>query len=571
MQVGDPDQLANVRLVITLDSDTQLPPGTARRMIETLAHPLNRPRFDAEGRIIAGYTIIQPRVSPTLPSTSASPFSRLFADAVGIDPYTKAVSDVHQDLTGEGSYHGKGIYDVRAFSRVLTGRFPEAWVLSHDLIEGAHVRVGLASDIELYDEFPRGYQGYLSRQHRWIRGDWQIVDWVFPRVPLPGGGRGPNPLSGFDRWKIFDNLRRSLLPGDHFGLADHLLADGSPIGWIAALLVALQLLIQPLAQPFTMATTRRGWKGFSFSKVGHDLRRAVVDAALLPHQAGLALDAILRVGYRRRLSHRGLLQWTSAQVLSRRKRDRLPGFVLAMGLASLFSVIVGWALLYRMPSSLAPAGPWLFLWFLSPLIGWLLNRRPQAQPPQGLLPEKDRRFLRQVARRTWRYFSDLVSEETCWLPPDNYQVSPRNHLAMRTSPTNIGLWMVSTLAAGDFGYLTVDEVTEKLTRTMKTIDTLERYEGHLLNWYDIQTLSPLEPRYVSAVDSGNLLGALWSLEQGLDELLRGPVLDGKAFEGLRDTGEIMSRVGARGRPFESGGPNPRRAEARLGRPAGSPR
>lgn len=270
--VGDPDQLVNVRLVITLDSDTQLPPGTARRMIETLAHPLNRPRFNAEGRIIAGYTIIQPRVSPTLPSTSASPFSR-----------------------------------------VLTGRFPEARVLSHDLIEGAHVRVGLASDIELYDEFPRGYESYLNRQHRWIRGDWQIADWIFPRVPLPGGGRGPNPLSGFDRWKIFDNLRRSLLPVTILGLLITSWLIAPQIGWIAALLVALQLLSQPLAQPFTLATTRRGWQGFSFSKVGHDLRRAVVDAALIPHQAGLARDAILRVGYRRLLSHRRLLQWTSAQ------------------------------------------------------------------------------------------------------------------------------------------------------------------------------------------------------------------------------------------------------------------
>ena len=182
-----------------------------------------------KGRLLAGsYTIIQPRVSPTLPSTSASPFSRLFADAVGIDPYTKAVSDVHQDLSGEGSYHGKGIYDVRAFSRVLSGRFPEEWVLSHDLIEGAHVRVGLASDIELYDEFPQGYQSYASRQHRWIRGDWQIADWILPWVPQAAGGRGPNPLSWFDRWKIFDNLRRSLIPATSLGLLISLLADFSP-------------------------------------------------------------------------------------------------------------------------------------------------------------------------------------------------------------------------------------------------------------------------------------------------------------------------------------------------------
>ena len=240
---------------------------------------------------------------------------------------------------------------MSAPSAGVKGRFPEAWVLSHDLIEGAHVRVGLASDIELYDEFPRTYQSYLNRQHRWIRGDGQIVDWIFPRVPLAGGGRGRNPISGFDRWKIFDNLRRSLLPVTILGLLITSWLIAPQIGWIAALLVALQLLIQPLAQPFTMATTRRGWKGFSLSKVAHDLRRAAVDAALLPHQAGLALDAILRVGYRRLLSHRGLLQWTSAQAMSGRKRERLPGFVLAMGLTSFFSGIMGWALLYRIPSA----------------------------------------------------------------------------------------------------------------------------------------------------------------------------------------------------------------------------
>lgn len=536
--VGDPGPLSNVRFVITLDSDTQLPPGTARRLIETLAHPLNRPRFDTEGRIVAGYTIIQPRVSPTLPSTTASPFSRLFADAVGFDPYTKVVSDVYQDLTGEGSYHGKGIYDVRAFSRVLTGRFPEAWVLSHDLLEGAHVRVGLASDIELFDEFPRGYRGYSGRQHRWIRGDWQIARWIFSRVPLPGGGRGPNPLTWFGRWKIFDNLRRSLLPAAILGLLVASWLSSQRLGWIATLLVAMQMLFQPLAQLFTMATTWRGLKDFTFSKVLHDLLRAVADAALLPHQAGLALDAILRVGYRRLLSHRRLLQWISAQVMPGRTRNQLPRFVLSMGLASLFSGIVGWAVLGWRPSSLTMAGPWLVLWFLSPLIVWYLNFRPQAQQQQGLLSEKDRQFLRQVARQTWRYFSDFVGEKSSWLPPDNYQVFPQNRLAMRTSPTNIGLWMLSTLAAHDFGYLTVDDAIQRLTRTMATINKLERYEGHLLNWYDVQTLSPLEPRYVSAVDSGNLLGALWTLEKGLDELIRGPVLDGKAFEGLRDTGFV---------------------------------
>jgi cyclic beta-1,2-glucan synthetase len=539
--VGAPDHLSNVRFVITLDSDTQLPHGTARRMIETLAHPLNRPRFDADGRMIAGYTIIQPRVSPTLPSTSGSLFSRLFADAVGIDPYTKVVSDVHQDLTGEGSYHGKGIYDVRAFSRALSGRFPEEWVLSHDLIEGAHVRVGLASDIELYDEFPQGYRGYVGREHRWIRGDWQILGWVFPRVPLPGGGRGLNPLSAFNRWKVFDNLRRSLLAATSLGLLTASWLISPRIGWVASLLVAMQVLFHPLAQPFTMATTRRGLKGFSFSKVLHDLLRAVADAALMPHQAGVALDAIVRVCHRRLVSRRGLLEWaTQATQGNGARRQSL--FVASLVPASLFSGIVGWGVQHWMPSSLAVAGPWLVLWLLSPLIGWLLNLRPQTKQTQLLLPEKDLRFLRQVARRTWRYFSAFVGDDTSWLPPDNCQISPQNQLAMRTSPTNIGLWMLSTLAAHDAGYLTVDEVVETLTQTMATIGKLERYEGHLLNWYDIQTLAPLEPRYVSAVDSGNLLGALWSLEQGLGELRQKPVLDANAFEGLWDTGEILRQA-----------------------------
>ena len=541
--VGDPDHLSNVRFIITLDSDTQLPHGTARRMIETLAHPLNQPRFDAEGRILAGsYTIIQPRVSPSLPSTSASLFSRLFADAVGIDPYTKAVSDVHQDLTGEGSYHGKGIYDVRAFSRVLSGRFPEEWLLSHDLIEGAHVRVGLASDIELYDEFPQGYVSYTSRQHRWIRGDWQIADWILPRVPQPGKRRGPNPLSWFNRWKVFDNLRRSLLPVASVGVLIVSWLISPQIGLISALVIAIQLLFHPLAQPFTMATTRKGLKRFSFSKVAHDLRRAVANAALLPHQAWLALDAILRVMHRRLISRRGLLEWASAQVSHWSTPRGQPLFVASLGLASIFSAMVGWAVYRWKPLNLALASPWLVLWFLSPLLGWLLNLRSRAEQTQRLLPQEDLQFLRIIARHTWRYFSDFVNDETSWLPPDNYQVSHQNQLAMRTSPTNIGLWMLSALASHDFGYLTVDQVVEKLTHSMETIGKLERYEGHLLNWYDIQTLTPLEPRYVSAVDSGNLLGALWSLEHGVDELTQTPVLSVKAFEGLRDTGEILKQV-----------------------------
>ncbi len=541
--VGDTDHLHDVRFVITLDSDTQLPHDTARRMIETLAHPLNQPRFDGEGNIKAGsYSIIQPRVSPSLPSTNASLFSRLFSDPVGIDPYSRAVSDVNQDLTGEGSYHGKGIYDVRAFSRVLSGRFPEELLLSHDLIEGAHVRVGLASDIELYDEFPQDYLSYSSRQHRWIRGDWQIADWIFPSVPRPAGRREQNPLSGFNRWKIFDNLRRSLVPLTGLGLLTASWLISSRMGLISSCVVAIQLLFHPLVQPFTWATTGRWLKGISLSKVIHDLLRAVVEAALLPHQAWLALDACSRVWYRRFISHRRLLEWTSAQAMHWNAPGKVRTFVISLGWSSIFSVIAGWAVQRWAPSSLPAAAPWLVLWFVSPLIGWLLAVRPTVRPRHSHIPESDIRFLRRVARRTWSYFSEFVGDETSWLPPDNYQVSHTNQLSMRTSPTNIGFWMLSELAAHDFGYVTVDQVIEDLTRTAETIGKLERYEGHLLNWYDIKTLVPLEPRYVSMVDSGNLLGCLWALEQGLDELIQTPVLDPGAFEGLRDTVEILKQA-----------------------------
>ncbi|GFO60058.1 hypothetical protein GMST_23830 [Geomonas silvestris] len=539
--LGNPDRLADVRFVITLDSDTQLPHGTARRMVETLSHPLNLPRFNPAGELTQGYSIIQPRVSPTLTSTSVSVFSRLFSDAVGIDPYTQAVSDVYQDLSGEGSYHGKGIYDVRAFNRLLSGRFPEAWVLSHDLIEGAHVRVGLASDIELYDEFPQGYQGYASRAHRWIRGDWQIAGWILPSVPQALGGRGSNRLSFLNRWKILDNLRRSLLPATSLALLIACWFASPRAGMLAALVVGMQLLFHPLAQPFTMATTRKGLNYFSLAKLRHDLLRALADASLLPHQAAVALDAIARVGYRRLISGRDLLEWT-AQASQAHAARRQPLFVAGLALGSLFSVLAGGALWYCRSASLPHAFPWLALWFSSPLLGWLLNLRPDAGPAAGPLAPADQCFLREIARRTWRYFSVFVGPDTSWLPPDNYQQAHQKRAALRTSPTNIGLWLTSALGAHDMGYLTLDQLLDRLTRSLATIGKLELNRGNLLNWYDIRTLTPLEPRYVSGVDSGNLLGALVALEQGLGELRNVRLLDEKAFAGLLDTGLILKQM-----------------------------
>ncbi|MBK7260073.1 MAG: glycosyl transferase [Ignavibacteriae bacterium] len=542
LHVGDHGQLVNIRYIITLDSDTQLPNGTARRMIETLSHPLNQVRFDKSGHVIDGYTIIQPRVSASLPSMSGSPFSRLFSNPVGIDPYTSAVSDVHQDLAGEGSYHGKGIYDVRAFHRILANRFPESRILSHDLIEGVHVRVGLASDIELFDEFPQDYQSYIKRHHRWVRGDWQIAEWILPFVPGRGGQRIPNALSHFARGKIFDNLRRSLLPVASTVLLVASWSISLQAGVIASCVVGAQLLLHSMSQPLAWATTSPGATRLSLRKFAHDLLRVGVEAALLPYQGWQALDAIVRALHRRFVSHRKLLEWTPARAMEGHARSRLPAFLRSMGLASLCSLLGAVFVYVSSSPAMGIALPWLVLWVLSPGIGWLLNRRPTVRLPETLLKEADKLFLRNVACRTWRYFAEFVNERTSWLPPDNYQVAYQDQLAMRTSPTNIGLWMVSALGAHQFGYISIDDVIRRLSATMKTIAGLERHEGHLLNWYDIQTLVPLKPRYVSTVDSGNLLGALVALDQGLGSMIRTELLDDRACAGLYDAGEALRQA-----------------------------
>lgn len=540
VQVGDPHQLENVRYVITLDSDTQLPRGSARRMIETISHPLNQARLGPDGStVISGYTIIQPRVGISLPSAMATPFSRLCTDPVGTDPYTRAVSDVYQDLAGEASYLGKGIYNPRVFHRVLADRFPEQLLLSHDLIEGAHLRVGLASDIELYEEFPQDYICYTSRQHRWICGDWQIAGWCMPRVPTPEGPRVPNPLSMLNRWKIFDNLRRSLMPiaSALFLVAAWLFLPAAVAA--AGTLVGLLVFAPPLARLLTWVTTAPGSGKISWRELGHCLFRSVVEAALIPHQASLALDAIVRVWYRRLISKRKLLEWTTAQLAQWKTRGLIRPFLARMACISLFSLGMGIALARRAPAELYFAGPFLALWLISPVIMWRLCVKPRPTPQRALIPPSDAQLLRTLARQSWRLFDDFVGPATSWLPPDNYQVSHRNTITLRTSPTNIGLWLLSAVAAYDFGYLTGDEVIRRIGETFKTLGELERHEGHLLNWYDLQTRTPHEPRYVSMVDSGNLLACLWTLEHGLTDLTARPLIGPQSIRGLYDTLQIL--------------------------------
>ena len=548
-RAGDKESLRDIRFVITLDSDTQLPRDTGRRLVETLAHPLNQPVLKEilgvnghNARIVErGFTILQPRVSTSLPSATASNFTRLFTDPRGTDPYTRVVSDVYQDLAGEGSYHGKGIYDLAAFQTVLEGRFPESHLLSHDLIEGAHVRVGLVSDVELFDLFPRDYVSYSSRQHRWVRGDWQIADWIGGRVPHGSGEIVPNPLSILNRWKIFDNLRRSLLPaaGMLLLILAWLFAPGAtPVQW--SWLVAWMFLCPAALQLLGHVTRRWQRDPMMWQELGTTLIRAALFLAIMPHQAWLNMDAIVRVLYRKQLTHRLMLEWETASEAHRRSRDKRKVFARTMAIVAFASLGLGAAVLTLRPDALLAASPFLLLWLSSPMAIALLNREVKRDTASRLT-ESDRLLARQIARQTWRFFDDFVGPQTNWLSPDNYQSDLRVEIAPRTSPTNIGLGLLAFLAAQDMGFITLDDAIERAHATLEVLSGLETHEGHLFNWYDIYSQKALVPRYVSFVDSGNFLGDLWTLVQGVEARLEAPLLETSSLRGLADTLTLLQQ------------------------------
>jgi cyclic beta-1,2-glucan synthetase len=530
LKVGDEKAVKGTRYVITLDADTQVPKDKAKNLVETLAHPLNAPEISPEKKLVRGYTIIQPRVSSHFPAAPPSLFARLFANISGIDPYTQAVSDIYQDLSREGSYHGKGIYDLKAFHTILTGRFPKEHILSHDLLEGAYVRTGFASDIVLFDLFPDNYFQWSKRQHRWMRGDWQIIDWIFPRIPNASEQRVRNPLSLLNRWKIFDNLRRAMLPLALFSiLIIAWLISTEPVLW--TLLVAVTIFLPALVQFFYQLFAHPLAFVASSEETLLAFGRALLTTVLLPHQAWLSLDALCRVCYRRWISHRDLLEWASHQPAPKYKRmELLPHLLFTSSFATLLLLTVA----FLHPPALIAAAPFCALWIVSPAILLLIDRREKRKKILELT-EQDRSFLRLTGRKTWRYFDDFVDPKSNWLPPDNYQAALGVEVAQRTSPTNIGLWMVSALSACDFKYITPDDAIDRLEKTIETLERLEHYEGHLLNWYQTETLSPLYPKYVSTVDSGNFLACLWTLEQGVDDMLAEPLLTSAITAGLRDT------------------------------------
>ena len=564
--VGDLAVLPTVRYCITLDSDTRLPRDVARQLIGIITHPLNRARFDPRvGRVTEGYGILQPRVSVTFMSAAGSLFARLYAGHTGVDPYTTAVSDTYQDLFGEGIFTGKGLYDVDGFTAALEGSVPENALLSHDLFEGLHARVALVSDVELVDDYPASVLAHARRQHRWIRGDWQILLWLFPFVPSQHGLKR-NTLPLISRWKILDNLRRSLVAPTLLALlvAGWTILPGPYWFWM---LTAMGVVASQLLPLFARLLTgpRKSQSGPVFLR---NLRRDAVTAlaqiflgvTLLAYHASQTVHAIGLTLVRLAVTKRRLLEWETAATAASRAagligQQGVQRFAVEMIASPIIAVVVAVTIVVSNRPALPAALLFLILWLVAPHVAYWLSVPVGARVRP--LTDSERTLLRRTARKTWRYFETFATASEGWLPPDNYQEEggePR--LARRTSPTNIAMGLLSTLAAHDLGYIQTTSVVERLDRMLTTLEGLERYEGHFLNWYDTSTLAPLHPRYVSTVDSGNLAGALVALVQGLLGLTIRPQTRVQLLAGLADTAELLaaasSSVSVRNSRHEAG-------------------
>lgn len=534
VKIGDLSILPKVCFVITLDSDTELPRGSAHRMVGALAHPLNQAIIDpVKNIVVAGYGILQPRVGVSVQSTARSRLAAIFAGETGLDPYTRAVSDVYQDLYGEGTFTGKGIYEVDTMFQVLNRRFPRNALLSHDLIEGAYARAGLTTDIVVIEDYPSHYSAYNRRKHRWLRGDWQIVQWLTDRVPDESGGRVPNPISLVSRWKILDNLRRSLVEAATLALLLFgWLVMGHPVLWTLA---TICLLFVPawvefgIALARAMAARQARIAREALSNLFSANFTSLLTLTLLAHQTLLSLDAVVRTLVRRTVTRERLLEWETAAEAELGERrtpvdryiDWMPFFAIGLGL-------VIW--LVRSQSLLA-AAPILGLWGCSKLFALWLNASPLEPAPE--ITPRDVRLLRRSALYIWRYFAEFSSEEHNWLVPDNIQDNPRK-VAASVSPTNAGLLLNARQVANELGYITVPEMVELTQKSLTTLIRLPKYRGHLMNWYDTRTLEAKPPFFVSSVDSGNLVASLWTLQQGCLDRLRQPLLSRELTAGLLD-------------------------------------
>jgi cyclic beta-1,2-glucan synthetase len=546
VKAGDLSVLQQVRFVITLDADTEVPRGAAHRLIGTLAHPLNQAIIDPERNVVvAGYGILQPRVRVSVQSASRSRLANIYSGQTGMDIYTHAVSDVYQDLYSEGIFAGKGIYEVSVVQRVLEHRFPQNALLSHDLIEGAYARAGLVTDIEVVEDYPSHYSAYNRRKHRWLRGDWQITSWLLSRVPDETGRMVANPISLVSQWKILDNLRRSLVEPATFLLfvLSWLVLPGSARNWTIA---AVCILFVPVWFEFLFTLVRAiSEKKLSVVRDAlHTLFSAnftvFLSLVFLAHQMLVSMDAVVRTMVRRMFTRQRLLEWETAAEAEIGAQKRTPVDIY-LDWMPVLALVLAAAVFFVRRQAIFAALPVLVLWGSSKLVSVWLNLPPQLSRTEA--SEKDRLFLRRAAIRTWRYFFEFSTEEHNWLIPDNVQQEPFQ-VAPRVSPTNAGLLLNARQVACEFGYLTIPEFLDLSARTLNVLHNMPRYRGHLYNWYDTRTLKPLPPLFVSTVDSGNLVASLWTLHQGCLGLLEQPLLRPQLAEGFLDHLRILTDLRA---------------------------
>jgi cyclic beta-1,2-glucan synthetase len=532
--VGNKEIYSTIKYIITLDTDTQLPRDVAWKMTATMAHPLNHPVYsEKKKRVVEGYTILQPRVSNSLPIDESSYYSRMHGNEPGTDPYTRATSDVYQDLFEEGSFIGKGIYDIDAFEKVLKNRFPDNRILSHDLLEGSYARAGLITDLQFYEEYPSSYITDMRRRHRWIRGDWQIAAWTLPFVPTFKNRLQLNPLSFLSKWKIFDNLRRSLVP---VALVLLLLfgwiISTNPFFWTMAVLAIVFL---PAVVNFIWQLYKKPDDEIFIQHLIYTIRslkdnfiQQVVGFIFLPFELFVNSGAILRTIWRINISRKKLLEWNPYKNSWADQKTIGVAYRL-MWFSPFFAAALFVYLIIYSPLTLAKIFPFLAAWAAAPFIAWFISKPTNENITE--ISNEQTVYLRKLSRKIWSFFETYVVKEDNWLPPDNYQEEPVERIAHRTSPTNIGLSLLANLTAYDFGYITAGEVIELTSNTINTVQRMEKYRGHLYNWYDTQTLAPLPPRYISTVDSGNLMGHLITLKQGLltltdEKLVRENITDG---------------------------------------------
>lgn len=529
-----------IKYIITLDADTQLPLGMAKKMIGTMAHPCNLPIVNINKNIVVeGYGLMQPKILFDMESANKSIFSRIYTGQKGIDPYANSISDVYQDLFGEGIFTGKGIYDLNIFRNVLKDVVPENAVLSHDLLEGSYVRAALVSNLELVDDYPTRYNAYISRLYRWIRGDWQLIPWLRSNIYNTNKELIANPLSRISIWKIADNLRRSLvapslmlciilslgvLPGNVFvGLGK--------IAFVILLPLLINIMEYITRTGFKLRASKSHIPGFFGLKA--TLFQILFTFIFLPYQSVVTLHAIGVTLVRVFITKKKMLEWVTSDDAEKIQSNSLGSYLEAMWMSLSVGLIgVGLSLIFR-PQNTFISLVFMIIWGIAPFIAYHISK--STERGLEILGKNEIKELRKIARKTWRYFEDFANKKNNYLAPDNYQEDPYKGIAYRTSPTNIGLGLLAILTARDFGYINTEGMFRQIGKTIKTIEQMEKWNGHLYNWYDTRSLKALKPHYISTVDSGNLVCYLMTLSQGIKSYFEKPLIDKVLLSGIEDT------------------------------------